>query len=97
MRNACDKKIEHKSKVKVKVTENTKTTISAITFEPEVVETTGWFKNVPYQNTYQQCRGQNLLRLLCLKFKYCNIFGFHGIIGVFIKTVFNEYYAFWIF
>ena len=45
MRNACDKKIEHRSKVKVK--ENMKTTISAITFEPEVVETFGLFKNVP--------------------------------------------------
>ena len=33
--------IEHRSKVKVKVTENTKTTIWAITFEPEVVETSG--------------------------------------------------------
>ena len=41
------KKIEHRSKVKVKVTENTKTTIWAITFEPEVVETSGWFQNVP--------------------------------------------------
>ena len=39
MRNACDKKKEHMSKVKVKVTENTKTTIWAITSEPEVVET----------------------------------------------------------
>ena len=38
-------KIEHRSKVKV--TENTKTTILAITFEPEVVETSGWFQNVP--------------------------------------------------
>ena len=35
--------IEHRSKVKVKVTENTKTTIWAITFEPEAVETSGWF------------------------------------------------------
>ena len=33
--------IEHRSNVKVKVTENTKTTIWAITFEPEVVETSG--------------------------------------------------------
>ena len=33
--------IENRSKVKVKVTENTKTTIWAITFEPEVVETSG--------------------------------------------------------
>ena len=33
--------IEHRSKVKVKVTENTKTTIWAITFEPEVLETSG--------------------------------------------------------
>ena len=39
MRNACDKKKEHMSKVKVKVTENTKTTIWAINSEPEVVET----------------------------------------------------------
>ena len=45
--------IEHRSKVKVKVTENTKITIWAITFEPEVVETLGWFHNVPDQNTYQ--------------------------------------------
>ena len=50
-------KIEHRSKVKVKVTENTKTTIWAITFEePEVVETSGWFQNVPCQNTYQKWR-----------------------------------------
>ena len=33
--------IEHRSKVKVKVTENTKTTIWAITFEREVVEISG--------------------------------------------------------
>ena len=46
------KKIEHRSKVKVKVTENTK----AITFEPEDVETSGWFQNVPCQNTYQKSR-----------------------------------------
>ena len=56
MRNACDKKKEHMSKVKVKVTENTKTTIWAITSEPEVVETSGWFQNVPCQNIYQKCR-----------------------------------------
>ena len=49
-------KKEHMSKVKVKVTENTKTTIWAITSEPEVVETSGWFQNVPCQNIYQQCR-----------------------------------------
>ena len=55
MRNACDKKIEHRSEVKVKVTENTKTTIWAITFAPEVVETSGWFQNVPCQNTYPKC------------------------------------------
>ena len=48
--------IEHRSKVKVKVTEYTKTTIWAITFEPEVVETSGWFENVPCPNTYQKCR-----------------------------------------
>ena len=48
--------IENRSKVKVKVTENTKTTIWAITFEPEVVETSGWFQNVPCQNIYQKCR-----------------------------------------
>ena len=46
--------IEHRSKVKVKVTENTKTTIWAITFED--IETFGWFQNVPCQNTYQKCR-----------------------------------------
>ena len=50
------KKIEHRSKVKVNVTENTKTTIWAIAFEPEVVETSGWLQNVPCQNTYQKCR-----------------------------------------
>ena len=44
------------SKVKVKVTENTKTTIWAITSEPEVVETSGWFQDVPCQNIYQKCR-----------------------------------------
>ena len=55
MRNACDKKKEHMSKVKVNVTENTKTTIWAITSEPEVVETSGWFQNVPCQNIYQKC------------------------------------------
>ena len=51
-------KKEHMSKVKVKVkvTENTKTTIWAITSEPEVVETSGWFQNVPCQNIYQKCR-----------------------------------------
>ena len=48
--------IENRSKVKVKVTENMKTTIWAITFEPEVVETSGWFQNVPCQNIYQKCR-----------------------------------------
>ena len=46
----------HMSKVKVKVTENTKTTIWAITSEPEVVETSGWFQNVPCQHIYQKCR-----------------------------------------
>ena len=55
MRNACDKK-KHMSKVKVKVIENTKTTIWAITSEPEVVETSGWFQNVPCQNINQKCR-----------------------------------------
>ena len=49
-------KKEHMSKVKVKVTENTKTTIWAITSEPEVVETSGWFQTVPCQNIYQKCR-----------------------------------------
>ena len=52
----CVTKKEHMSKVKVKVTENTKTTIWAITSEPEVVETSGWFQNVPCQNIYQKCR-----------------------------------------
>ena len=49
-------KKEHMSKVKVKVTENTKTTMWAITSEPEVVDTSGWFQNVPCQNIYQKCR-----------------------------------------
>ena len=50
--------IEHRSKVKVKVkvTENAKTIIWAITFEPEDVEVSGWFHNVPGQNTYQKCQ-----------------------------------------
>ena len=39
MRNASNNKMEYRSKFKVNVTENTKTTIWAITFEPEVVET----------------------------------------------------------
>ena len=30
--------------------------MSAITSEPEVVETSGWFQNVPCQNIYQKCR-----------------------------------------
>ena len=50
----CLIKIEHRSKVKV--TENTETTIWGITFEPEVLETYGWFQNVPDQNTYQKCQ-----------------------------------------
>ena len=62
MRNACDKKIEQRSKVKVKVTENTKTTIWAITFEQEIVGTSGWFKNVPCQNYYEKCRSPHFLR-----------------------------------
>ena len=45
--------IENRSKVKVKVTENTKTTIWAITFEPEVVEISGC------QNIYQKCRSHH--------------------------------------
>ena len=61
------KKIEHRSKVKVKVTENTKTTIWAITFEPEVVETSGWFQNVPCQNTYQKCRSPHDVRRTVLR------------------------------
>ena len=47
-------KIEHRSNVKVKVTENTKTTIWAIAFEPEDVETSGWFHNISDQYTYQK-------------------------------------------
>ena len=27
-----------------------------LTSEPEVVETSGWFQNVPCQNIYQKCR-----------------------------------------
>ena len=57
------KKKEHRSKVKVKVTENTKTTIWAITFEPEVVETSGCFHNFPCQNT-------------CQKSLWCTTYGF---------------------
>ena len=30
------------------------TTVWAKTFEPEVVETSGWFQNVPDRNTYQK-------------------------------------------
>ena len=45
------KKIEHRSKVKV--TENH---YLSHNFEPEVVETSGWFQHVPCQNTYQKCR-----------------------------------------
>ena len=37
---------QHRSTVKVKVTKNMKDTISAITFEPEVVETSSWLHNV---------------------------------------------------
>ena len=43
--------IEHRSKVKVKVSKNMKTTVWARTFEPEVVETSGWLQNVPDENT----------------------------------------------
>ena len=46
-------KIEHRSKVKV--TENINTTVWAITFASEDVETSGLFHNVPDQNTYQKC------------------------------------------
>ena len=56
MRNACDNK--NRTKVKVKVTENTKTTIWAIL----VVETSGWFQNIPCQNTYQKCRSPHDVR-----------------------------------
>ena len=43
---------KNRTNVKVNVTKNTKTTIWAITFEPEVIETSGWFQNVPGKNTY---------------------------------------------
>ena len=41
--------IEHRSKVKV--IKNIKTTLWAINFEPEVVETSGWLQNVSDDNT----------------------------------------------
>ena len=44
--------IEHTSKVKV--TKNKKATVWDRTFEPEVVETSGWFQNVPDRNTNQK-------------------------------------------
>ena len=74
MRNACDKKKEHRPKVKVKVTENTKTTMWAITSEPEVVETSGWFQNVPCQNIYQKCRSPHdaWRNLLCVTWRQIN-------------------------
>ena len=49
------KQIEHRSEVKV-------TTIWAIAFEAEVVETSGWFQNVSCQNTYQKCRSPHDVR-----------------------------------
>ena len=64
-------KKEHRSKVKVKVTENTKTTIWAITSEPEVVETSGWFQNVPCQNIYQKCRSP--------PDAWCSVFASHDV------------------
>ena len=39
--------VRNRSKVKVKVTKIMKTTVWDITFEPDVVETSGWFQNVP--------------------------------------------------
>ena len=62
MSSVCDKKIEHRSKVKVKVKvkvliKDMKTTVWTITFEPEIVENSGWFQNVTGRNTYQKYRG----------------------------------------
>ena len=31
-----------------------KITVWAITLEPEVVETSGWFQNIPWRNTYRK-------------------------------------------
>ena len=44
MRTLCDKKVEYMSKVKVKVT--LKKTLCVISFEPEVLEISGWLQNV---------------------------------------------------
>ena len=66
------------SKVKVKVTENTKTTIWAITFEPEVVEISGWFQKNSDQNTYQKCphdaRRSFLRHVTSTKTRFLHIF-----------------------
>ena len=47
-------KIEHRSKVKV--TNNMKTTVWAITFEPEVIKK-AWLQNIPDRNTYHKYPG----------------------------------------
>ena len=44
---------EHRSKVTVKVIKNIKTTVWTITFESDVLETSGWLQNVSNENTYQ--------------------------------------------
>ena len=54
--------IEYRSKVEVKITKNIKTTVWAITLEPEVVETYDWLQNVPDQNSYQKCPSRHDLR-----------------------------------
>ena len=40
------------SKVKVKVTKNMKFSDWAITFEPDVIETSGWLHVVPYRKPH---------------------------------------------
>ena len=48
--------IEHRSmsmsNVNVKVIKNITITVWAMTFEPEVVETSGWLQNITDENTY---------------------------------------------
>ena len=53
MPTLCDNQVQHMSKVKIKVIKNIKTTAWDITFEPEVVETSGWLQDVYNEHTYQ--------------------------------------------
>ena len=66
-------KMEHRSKVKVKVTENINTTVWAITFASEDVETSGRFHNVPDQNTYRFCvTWRQIKHDLCIFYNFVN-------------------------